>query len=96
MPKHNDQIIGDVLKNMVKEMKWSPKLYESRIKRFWLEVMGTTINKYTTDIKLRGKKLYITIQSAPLRQELSYGREKLITVLNREIGDDYIQEIIIR
>ena len=35
MAKHNDQIIGDVLKNMVKEMKISPKLHELKIKKFW-------------------------------------------------------------
>ena len=96
MAKHNDQIIRDVLKSMVKEMNISPKLYEVKIKKFWLDVMGTTINGYTRDIKLRHKKLYITIDSAPLRQELTYGKDKLIAVLNREIGEDYIEEIVIR
>ena len=56
MAKHNDQIIGDVLKNMVREMKISPKLYEVKVKKFWSDVMGTTINNYTTDIKIRRKK----------------------------------------
>ena len=96
MAKHNDQIIGDVLKNMVKEMNISPKLHELKIKKFWLEVMGTTINTYTKEIKLRKNKLFITIESAPLRQELTYGKEKLIKVLNKEIGEAYIEEIVIR
>jgi len=96
MAKHNDQIIGDVLKNMVKEMKISPKLHELKIKKFWKDVMGTTINNYTKEIKLRRNKLFITIESAPLRQELMYGKEKLVKVLNREIGEEYIQDIVIR
>ena len=96
MAKHNDQIIGDVLKNMVRDMKISPKLHELKIKKFWLDVMGTTINSYTKEIKLRRNKLFITIESAPLRQELSYGKEKLLKVLNREIGEEYIQDIVIR
>lgn len=96
MAKHNDQIIGDVLKNMVKEMKISPKLHELKIKKFWQEVMGTTINNYTKEIKLRRNKLFITIESAPLRQELAYGKDKLVKVLNRELGEEYIQDIVIR
>lgn len=96
MAKHNDQIIRDVLKNMVQEMKISPKLHELKIKKFWQEVMGTTINGYTKEIKLRRNKLFITIDSAPLRQELTYGKEKLVNVINREIGEDYVEEIVIR
>ena len=96
MPKHNDQIIGDVLKNMVRDMKISPKLHELKIKKFWQEVMGTTINNYTKEIKLRRNKLFITIESAPLRQELTFGKEKLLKVLNKEIGEDYIEQIVIR
>ena len=42
------------------------------------------------------KKLYITVDSAPLRQELSYGREKIKKVMNEELGEDYIEEVIIR
>jgi predicted nucleic acid-binding Zn ribbon protein len=96
MAKHNDQIIGDVLKNMVRDMKISPKLHELKIKKFWQEVMGTTINNYTKEIRLRRNKLFITIDSAPLRQELTYGKDKLLKVLNKEIGEDYIQQIVIR
>jgi len=81
---------------MVKDLKNYPKLYEVKIKKFWQEVMGTTINQYTTDIKIRGRKIFITIESAPLRQELAMGKEKLLFVLNREIGEDYLEAIVIR
>ena len=72
MSKHNDKPINEVLKNMVRDMKLSNKLHETKIKKFWVEVMGTTINNYTREIKLRKTKLFISIDSAPLRQELSY------------------------
>ena len=38
--------------------------------------MGKAIANYTKDIKLRKNKLYLTIESAPLKQELSFGKEK--------------------
>ena len=58
--------------------------------------MGTVVNNYTTEIKLRRKKLYVSISSAPLRQELSYGKEKIIKMFNEELGGDYIEDVIIR
>jgi hypothetical protein len=31
-----------------------------------------------------------------LRQELSYGKEKIQKILNEELGEEYITEVIIR
>ena len=76
--------------------KLKGKLHQTKIEKFWSEVMGTTINNYTQHIKLRGKKLYITITSASLKQELSFGREKLKKVLNQELGEEYIEDVVIR
>ncbi|MEO1434926.1 MAG: hypothetical protein AAFV80_05275 [Bacteroidota bacterium] len=36
------------------------------------------------------------LESAALRQELSYGRDKIKKVLNEELGEEYIKEVIIR
>lgn len=96
MSRHNDKILKEVLQEMMDQYKYKGKLHQTKIRKFWLEVMGTTINNYTSSLNLRGKKLFITIDSAPLRQELSYGKEKLLTALNKEIGEDYIEEIVIR
>ncbi len=96
MPRHNDQPIKAVLEAMVQEYKLKGKLHQTKIQKFWEEVMGTTINNYTRQIKLRGKKLYITIDSASLKQELSFGREKLKNVLNQELGEEYIEDVVIR
>ena len=96
MAKHNDQPIKDVLQEMVDTLKLKNKLHETKIRKFWEEVMGTTINQYTKDIKLVRKKVFITLDSASLRQELSFSRDKLKKVLNEDLGEEYIQEVIIR
>ncbi|RMG85205.1 MAG: DUF721 domain-containing protein [Bacteroidetes bacterium] len=96
MAGHNDKILKDVLREMLDQYKYKGKLYQANIRQFWRENMGTSINTYTKEIKLRGRKVYITIESAALRQELSYGREKLKNVFNRILGEPYIEEVIIR
>lgn len=96
MPRHNDKILKEVLQEMMDKYEYKDKLYQSKIRKFWLEVMGTSINQYTTTLNLKGKKLFIAIESASLRQELSFGKEKLKDALNREIGEEYIEEVFIR
>ena len=58
--------------------------------------MGTTINHHTKEIKYRREKLYITIESSSLKQELSYEREKIKDMMNRALGGDFIKDVMIR
>ncbi len=96
MGNSNEQSIKDALKELVETYRLKSKLHQNRIHELWEKQMGNTISRYTSDIKLRGQKLYITIDSAPLRQELSYGREKILHTLNEGLGENYIKELIIK
>ena len=95
--KKYEQSLGDVLKEMVNESgKMKQKLFQTKVNTVWGKLMGTTIATYTKEIKVYNNKLYITIDSAPLRQELTYSKEKIITMLNAELGEEYLQEVILR
>ena len=96
MRKNNELTLKEALHAMVEAYRLKPKLNQTRLKSSWASLMGPTITGYTTDLRLRGKKLYITIESASLRQELSYGREKLKKLLNEELGEDYLEDVVIR
>lgn len=88
--------LKEVLRMMVSEKKWDQKLNETRIKEFWTKKMGTTINHYTKELRLRNGKLFITLDSSPVKQELSYEKEKLRKTLNQYIGVEAIKDIVIR
>jgi predicted nucleic acid-binding Zn ribbon protein len=96
MKRHNDQILKDVLKDMVDTYKLRSKLNQTKVKSLWSTLMGPSISRYTTDISVRRNKLYIQIESASLRQELSMGKDKIKTIINEELGEEYIEEVIIR
>jgi len=96
MRKHNDQTIKDVLHQWVNSLKYKNKYNQSRIKMLWAELMGGSIAGYTQDIQLIRGKLYLTINSAVLKQDLSYGKEKIKKMLNDELGEECVQEVIIR
>ncbi|MFA6834666.1 MAG: DciA family protein, partial [Bacteroidaceae bacterium] len=45
---------------------------------------------------IRNQILYVQLNSAPLRQELMMGREKLVRSLNKHVGATVITNIIFR
>ncbi len=96
MKRHNDQHLKDVLKEMVEKYRLHSKLNQTKIKALWEELMGPSIARHTTDIKIRAKKLYVNINSSSLKQELSMGRDKIKKIINEELGEEYIQDVIIR
>ncbi|MCB0586663.1 MAG: DUF721 domain-containing protein [Phaeodactylibacter sp.] len=95
--KHQNEVtLKEALKAMIDHYRLRGKLNQNRIKSLWLQLMGPSIAAYTKEIRLYRKKLFLSIDSAPLRQELSYGREKIKKMLNEELGEEYIEEVIIR
>ena len=72
------------------------KIYEDYIQKHWEEIAGKTIAKYTQEIKLYKDILQITILAAPLKQEIFYNRDKLITLVNEALKAQVVKEISLR
>jgi predicted nucleic acid-binding Zn ribbon protein len=96
MRNTNEQSVKDVLKEMLETYRLKSRLNETRIRELWTEVMGAVVAGYTTDIKLRRNKLFVSITSAPLRQELNYGRDKIARNMNEALGEELIKEVEVR
>ena len=62
----------------------------------WNAVMGPTIQKYTSEMYLKNKILYVTLSSAILRTELQYGIPKIIANLNQHLGKELIENVKLR
>jgi len=96
MSRKNEQTLQEAMKAMLNEYKLASQLNETRVKSLWGRVMGKTISTYTSEVAVRKNILYITILSAPLRQELSYAKETIRKRLNEELGEEYVKEVVIR
>ncbi|MFT4663651.1 MAG: hypothetical protein ACI8YQ_003945 [Polaribacter sp.] len=96
MKRHNDQKINEVLGDMIDSYRLKPKLNQTKIREVWSEMMGPQIDRYTKKITVNKNKIFVTIDSSPLRQELSYGRDKILKNLNEVLGEEFLIDIIIR
>ncbi len=88
--------LSDVLKIFIEKNKLQAGLDEVNIKEAWQNVMGNGVVSYTLDIKLKGTTLWVAVSSSVLREELSYGREKIISMLNEELRRDVITDVILK
>ena len=95
MKKTNDQPLSEVLQQMVHVFRLKPNLYKTKIENLWAERMGKSIATYTRDIKIKDNVLFVTIESASLRNELHFGREKIRAMFNEELGEDFLKEVVI-
>ena len=59
-------------------------------------MMGNGVNNYTTDVTLDRDTLYIGLSSSVLREELSYGKQKIIDMLNESIGKKVVNKLVLR
>lgn len=96
MQRSNDHTLKEVINELLKEYKLSDRLKEMKIIESWPKIVGKIIEKHTTGIYLRNKRLYVTIDNAALREELHYAKAKLLKSLNKMAGDNFIEEIIFK
>jgi len=92
----NDSPIGDVLKAIISNNKLQPGIDQVSVQDAWKSLMGNGVNTYTRAIALKGSTLYVELTSAVLREELSYGKDKIIKMINEELGREVVKEVVLR
>lgn len=93
--RKNAVTFKEAIEMMVRDFKLSPRLNEIRIRESWPTVMGSMIARHTSSISLRKGKLYLKIESAALKHELTYSKEKIKEIFNKELGDNVITDVLI-
>ena len=96
MARYNTQTIQEVLEQFKERWNRNGKLDELELRKWWEEMMGKLIAKHTIDIKVRKGKLHISLDSAVLKEELSYSKTKIMELVNEKLGRDAVEEIVIR
>ena len=87
--------LKNTIKDILKSYQLEEKLMAVRVKSCWGKLMGPSIMGHTTDIYIKNRKLFLKFDSASLRKELSYSREKVVKMVNEELGDSIIDEIVL-
>jgi len=98
MPKRNteSQPISSVLHEFLTGSKLEKGLNKVTVEATWHQVMGPPITKYTKTLRWAPPVLHVYLSSSVLREELHYGKEKIIALMNQELGETLVESIIFK
>lgn len=87
------QSINELMNDVFKENNLQKGLDEIAVKKAWLDVMGQGVMTYTNQLHLLNGVLTVRLGSSTLREELSYGKEKIVQMLNENLKKSVIKRI---
>ncbi len=93
---NNESSIGDILKEFIQVNKLEGGMDKIDVQEAWKKLMGNGVNSYTKEVMLKGSTLYVSLTSAVLREELGYGKQKIIAMLNEELRKEVIKDVVLR
>lgn len=88
--------LDSVIDQMFDAYKIKGKTDQTTIITMWEELMGKTIASRTTKLFFKGKVLYVELSSAPLKQELTLAKEKIMEKITSKIDKSAIEDIVFR
>jgi len=94
MKRVNTQLIGTALDNFFEQNpELANKLAEVRLINSWKTVLGPSVSRFTNNLFIKKRTLYVHLTSSVLKSELLMCREQLIKKLNDEAGRNVIDSI---
>ncbi|WP_234735551.1 DUF721 domain-containing protein [Tellurirhabdus bombi] len=86
--------LKDAIGQMLKSYQLQTRFDETYLEAFWEKMMGKAIASRTNRLYVKNRILHIEISSAPLRSELVIAKQKMIQLINKEMGTDVIEDVI--
>jgi len=81
------------MKDVLQENKLQKGMDLVLVKEAWAEVMGNGVNTYTKNIQFKNGTLIVELTSSVLREELSYGKDKIVRLLNEKLNKTLIKTV---
>lgn len=96
MKRKEIQKIDSLLDQFVKSNKLEKGLAEYRLLKSWKDLLGVTISRKTKSMHIRNRKLFVTLHSSVVRNELGLIKDILIGRLNEAAGMNVIDDIVLK
>jgi Dna[CI] antecedent DciA-like protein len=95
MAKRNaeSKSIKDLMGAFISENNLSKGFKKIKVEEAWLKVMGPGVQSYTTAVKIQNEVLVVHLTSSVLREELGYGKDKIVQMMNEILGESLIKKV---
>jgi hypothetical protein len=89
----NETPLSEVIDKLLRAYRLDGKMKELDIIDAWPEMMGIAVANRTKNITIKNKTLYLTMDSAVMRDELLHGKQIIIHRINEKAGFDMITDV---
>lgn len=94
--KSNSANMKTLIDKLIRSYGLESKMQELDVMSEWENIVGKMIARHTKDIQIKNKILYITLDSAPLKQELLMNRTRIIELVNEKSGKQLVEDVFIK
>lgn len=95
MKRTDPRLFGDIFNEAMSRVGLSDTYDQQRASYLWSEVVGPTVNRFTTRRYIADGVLHVYISSAPLKSELSFLADSLRDRINQAVGRQVVKSIVI-
>ena len=88
-PKEIKSVLGEIIKKNALENG----LDAARIQDIWSQSMGQNIQAYTKEVRLENDTLVVKLNSSVLKEEMLYGKDKIIQLINESLQKEVVKDI---
>ncbi len=93
----NTQTLGEAMQDFFeKNSVFREKVLNARAELAWGEVLGPTVQQYTRNAWVKKRVLYVSLTSSVLRNELNLSKAQIVHKLNQHVGEDVLDDIVLR
>lgn len=85
--------LKDLIPQMLQENKLKKGMDQILVKEAWTELMGPGVSNYTESVSLKGQTVFVKLSSSALREELQYGQDKIVKMLDEALGTLKVKSI---
>lgn len=96
MKRNTDPIsLSDALGEFVDKNKLQKGIDKVDVSRAWFG-LNPAFKTYTSSLRFDRDTLFINLNSSVFREELSYGKDKILKRLNEALGREVVKKVVLR
>lgn len=91
----NFKPLSELLQQFSMQKNMKKPMLEARVINMWPTIVGNLINKYTEKVFIKNGVLFVGVNQSALKNELQYMQEQILEKINKEIGENFIEKMVL-
>ena len=97
MERNDAKPLKAAIQQFIRAYRMQNRLDEVDVVQAWSACFGAYVERQTRSIRLQeGGKLWVKLDSGPLKEELQMSKGKVVQRLNEELGRILVRELVIQ